>query len=473
MILHQLTLITDIEIKNIPQSVEELVYIIITEPLEIALYLSYLLERVDIKEAELKEVELIEANIKETDLNGTDFNGTDLKNSDRLMNTLRECVFETKWLWNPEAVWKSFLTLMEKTLDQLLLERGNYFYDREDFRQSYSIYLLVCQRISRLIPYIYDPNSLNESYLVSAKQCLTTEQLDVYSCALSNMGNIHLMIDDIKSGLDLHELAYRIYPSNRILVSLLRCKIEFLNMDARVIGSDYLSQLLTDRDEIILGFLVWFFQQCNEEEESITSYLQLQTIEYRLKYLKYYMHYMIRSNQLVAMKHFLQTIMDLYPLNYYFTLIQVFVEGEDLERALEAFQEWDLLKYNFDSPQDIKQNDSMQVLFVFKDVSSYLSIGPLITESSMNMLRSFVSLKRNQVIQAINYVNLIKIEDLTSTQRLEYHLHLAQLSKLSTYGTREHVHFQSILALLQEKYRQLYLSIQTNQRKGLQGEKVF
>jgi tetratricopeptide (TPR) repeat protein len=282
---------------------------------------------------------------------------------DEEIEDLKRCVFDTPWLVNPEDAWESFESYMNFSMEELNLLMGNQKYDQEDYKSAYEFYHRVIKQMSQSIPEMYENYIKKDSQLATLSQLLTSEKKQIYSKALSNMGIIHLMIDDAQEGINKLEIAYQVYPNNRILISLLRSKVEFLKMEPKSVVSSFLPQLLEDRDETILGFLVWFFHECGEEEESITSYLQLHSKPYELLYIKEYMLYMVKSNQIVAMKYTLDEIIQDHPIYFYYYFIQTLIELDHRELAFELFQQIDVMPWfqDLQSYDDTNQSIGIRV----------------------------------------------------------------------------------------------------------------
>jgi len=424
-------LITDFDVlelnqfERLPSSIEELAYLCIKQPIKMVFLLK-----------ELNHIEESNSLAFQQDNFLVD------KVAKRL-NLLHQIIYETEWISNPEAVWCNLQQLSSLSYDKILVVLGDVYFDQEEFKRAYIYYSKACK--------VY---ALENS-----------EKLIDYTKILGNMSIIHCMIGDVDKGIELLEYAFKLYPCNKVLITMLRCKLEYTLIPPSSVMDNYISQLLVDRDDAVLGFLVWFFHENSDNEESITSYLHIESESYKVIYLHYYVDYMLKSNQAIAMKHFLEPIIANYPIHYHRVLVKSYIELNAFE---EAFQAMDVLDYHYSEYElaHKKITSDGKVFAEELNVDKLVDIDiPYISYSSILLLKSILSYKLNQVIRAINYVNQIELKDLTSIERMEYHLHVALLSKRSHQGAKEHIQYEEIVTYLQEKYRQIYLGIQANQRK--------
>lgn len=395
-------------------SIETLIWDIVNQPIQSALKLI-------IYRNSLSEVEPIQAQ---------------KDRFEAMLRSIESCVFATTWIDDPEKIWNRFYSFTNMEKMELLLLLGDYYFDREQLNLSLKYYKQCCT-ISELKG---EPNNLK------------TEDLIRYTKALCNLGLIYCYGGKIAEGIDFIEKAHRLYPSHRILVTLLRCKIEFFDIDLRLIEEQYIYRLLTDHDDEILNFLVWFFNRKEDYEESITSYMQISPGLAQLRHLKYYVKYMITTEQTPAITRFLEPLRNRYPIHYYVGLIQSYLALNAFESARSTMNEFEGKKvYELWKKRHF---DRKTVDSTLREIDEYATVN----FDTYLLIKTKLQFLEKQIILSIESINLIYPENLTNVDRIEYHLQLAALSKVSSYIMKEQEQYREILLFLKDRYRRILLN---------------
>lgn len=356
---------------------------------------------------------------------------------DTAIDAIKECFYSTRWITNPERYWNRFYQLLGIECIDLQLKLGDYYFDKENFHLSQKYYQLICNH--------YESEGLLDS--------LSTCDLSRYSKALCNLGLINCYSGNITKCVERIEKAYNIYPSHRILVMLLRCKIEFFDVDLSMIEEQYIYRLLTDHDDDILNFLVWFFERKGDQEESITSYMQIRSGLEQLYHMKYFVRYMIEKQQLTTITRFFEPLRSSFPIHYYINLLDCYLELKELDlarniiNAFEGENSFELWKTWWSNNKNVDVSFSEDFDFSAMTYDVYL------------LKKSKLQFLEKQIILSVESINQIQPENLTKADRIEYHLHMAALSKVSSYIVKEQEQYREILLFLNDRYRRILLNI--------------
>jgi len=269
----------------------------------------------------------------------------------------------------------------------------------------------------------YDKNLLSNS-MVYYNKVLDIQEDDHCLC---NKGLIYLSIGQVDEGIELLNNAYELKHSKVIYLILLKTQVLFNKSKSFEEVERVVHEMLQNPSkEEYLSFLVWYYKYIGDDESSMTSYMQITNMNNRFKLVDYYMTYMIKSKQFVAMESFLRPLKEHNLDQYVLKLVKVYINMDMFEKGMDLIQDHQ-----------------------FK--SEYTNI-IMILESKCN-----VGLK--STIQGIYCINKIDVQSLNDSDRELYYLQLATLSRFTKDFTKEHLYYKKLLSLWQLRYRKLYLEV--------------
>lgn len=353
-----------------------------------------------------------------------------------LGRAIKDCFDKTDWTETYYRQWDAFDVCLKMDKSELALRLADAYFDLDVAELSLFYYKMVlkCEECK------------------GPAEMLETDALKRYTKALCNLGLIYCGSGEINTGLEFMEKAYNLYPSHHILVTYLRAQLELNQVSFEKVEETYISRLLTDHDDFVLNFLVWFFDRKGDEEEAITSFMQLSQGRAQLQNLHCYMNYMIHGNRETLMNRYLETLMAEYPLDYYVVLMHCYLEEQRFDAVTAVIE-------NFENNLVFKQLLAMQPMDPLQDRKRQCEKNGLTTMDRYFYIKAKAQYLRKQIIPSIESVNRVNVNNLTDSEKIDYYLLLADLSKVSSYIHQEQKQYVEILNLLSERYRQLFLSI--------------
>ncbi|WZL80452.1 hypothetical protein QBE53_11625 [Vallitaleaceae bacterium 9-2] len=237
--------------------------------------------------------------------------------------------------------------------------------------------------------------------------------------ALINMGILLLRYGFEQEGQQCIIHGYKNNQSPKVLYVYIKCMLVFgwedtINID------QYIVKIAHHPDEDAFDFLVWYYQFMGETEHSITAFLQLKDEKNQLKWLRYYLAYMIGIGKDIYAEVMIKHLKEKYPEVYTKALL-----GAHLDCSSYAF----VIEYT--------DNNSDYALY-----------------------QSLAYYSMNQIISSVEAANRILLEQLSDQERVLAYYHMAKLAEVGSDFQRETHYLEALVHEWKQRERYIKKEIQ-------------
>jgi len=258
---------------------------------------------------------------------------------------------------------------------------------------------------------------------------------------LFNKGLIYIYSGNYDKGLALMEEAYKVKHNFDIL--LYKQKSEYIigRIDTIQIFEKMVKQILEEPlNDRRLAFLVWYYDQTNEIENSMTSYLQIYDTKIKKDYLPIFLKQAIAMDEEVLLSKYICDIIEGDKEYFYYQLASAYYRAGKYRPAQEVI----LRAIHWEG----------------------------IRKEPFLLLSAKCAFLEKNIMRALECMNQIKEEQLYEAEKEAYTYNMSVLAEYASEYRKQDVYSQKLLALWHKKYRRIFLEIMDIEMKGTKNEDI-